>query len=123
MPGLHRLGTLEHHYVEPLGWECLHEPEGPVAGPVAAGGAVVFSSLTPHLTGPNVTDGVRKAYIVHYAPDGAERLEGDPTAGPPTARVRCDAPDRQFPVVVGGHQPVLEDFRGAMPPKILKERP
>jgi len=103
VPGLHRLGTIEHHYVEPLGWECLDDPQGAVAAPVAAGGAVVFSSLTPHLTGPNVTDGVRKAYIVQYAPDGAERLEGDPAAGPPTARACCDAPDRQFPVVVGGH--------------------
>ena len=32
---------------------------------------VVFSSLTPHRTGPNVTNEVRKAYIVQYAPDGA----------------------------------------------------
>ena len=63
---------------------------------------MVFSSLTPHLTGPNLSAEVRKAYIVQYAPAGAERLEGDPAAGPPTARVRCDAPDRQFPVVVGG---------------------
>ena len=37
-----------------------------------------------------------------YAPAGAERLEGDAATGPPTARVACDAPDRQFPVVVGG---------------------
>jgi phytanoyl-CoA hydroxylase len=102
VPGLHRRGTLEHHYVDPLGWECLDDPPGSVAAPVAAGGAVVFSSLTPHLTGPNLSDDVRKAYIVQYAPDGAERLEGDPSAGPPTARVPCDAPDRQFPVVVGG---------------------
>ena len=102
VPGLHRHGTLEHHYVEPLGWECLDDPPGSVAAPVAAGGAVVFSSLTPHLTGPNLTAEVRKAYIVQYVPAGAERLEGDPAAGPPTARVACDAPDRQFPVVVGG---------------------
>ncbi|MGH2474890.1 MAG: phytanoyl-CoA dioxygenase family protein, partial [Candidatus Limnocylindrales bacterium] len=102
VPGLHRHGTLEHHYVEPLGWECLDDPPGRVAAPVAAGGAVVFSSLTPHLTGPNLTAEVRKAYIVQYAPAGAERLEGDPAAGPPTARVACDAPDRQFPVVAGG---------------------
>ena len=102
VPGLHRRGTLEHHYVEPLGWECLDDPPATVAAPVAAGGAVVFSSLTPHLTGPNLTAEARKAYIVQYAPDGAERLEGDPTAGPPTARISCDAPDRQFPVVVGG---------------------
>ena len=102
VPGLHRRGTLEHHYVEPLGWECLDGRRDSVAAPVAAGGAVVFSSLTPHLTGPNLSAEVRKAYIVQYAPAGAERLEGDPAAGPPTARVRCDAPDRQFPVVVGG---------------------
>ena len=25
--GLHRLGTLAHDYVEPLGWECLTDPE------------------------------------------------------------------------------------------------
>lgn len=102
VPGLHRRGTIEHHYVEPLGWECLDAPPDSVAAPVPAGGAVVFSSLTPHLTGPNLTAEVRKAYIVQYAPAGAERLEGDPVAGPPTARVLCDAPDRQFPVVVGG---------------------
>lgn len=102
VPGLHRHGTLEHYYVEPLGWECLDDPPGSVAAPVAAGGAVVFSSLTPHLTGPNLTAEVRKAYIVQYAPAGAERLVGDPAAGPPTARVPCDAPDRQFPVVLGG---------------------
>ncbi len=102
VPGLHRRGTLEHHYVEPLGWECLGDPCDSIAAPVAAGGAVVFSSLTPHLTGPNLTADVRKAYIVQYAPAGAERLEGDPATGPPTARASCDAPDRQFPVVVGG---------------------
>ena len=102
VPGLHRWGTLAHRYVEPLGWECLSDPDGVVAAPVPAGGAVVFSSLTPHLTGPNTTDGVRKAYIVQYAPDGAVRCEGDPAAGPPTGREPCDDPDRQFPVVAGG---------------------
>ena len=37
----------------------------------ASGGIVVFSSLSPHLTGPNTSDAVRKAYILQYAPDGA----------------------------------------------------
>jgi phytanoyl-CoA hydroxylase len=102
VPGLHRMGTLAHAYVDPLGYECLHEPHGAVAAPVRAGGAVVFSSLTPHLTGPNLTSSVRKAYILQYAADGAELLQGDPAAGPPTARVPCDAPDRQFPVLGRG---------------------
>ena len=74
---------------------ALADPDGVVAAPVAAGGAVVFSSLTPHLTGPNVTDAVRKAYIVQYAPDGAERLDGDWMAGPPTGRTPCDDPVEQ----------------------------
>jgi phytanoyl-CoA hydroxylase len=103
VPGLHRHGTLAHHYVDPLGWECLTDPADVVAAPVPAGGGVVFSSLTPHLTGPNTTDGVRKAYILQYAPAGAERLEGDPAAGPPSSRQPCDDPERQFLVVRDGH--------------------
>ncbi len=101
-PGLHRQGTLAHTYVEPLGFECLHDPDGVVAAPVAAGGAVVFSSLTPHLTGPHTTDAVRKAYIRQYAPAGAEVLRGDAQAGPPGHREPADAPDRQYPVLRAG---------------------
>jgi hypothetical protein len=64
----------------------------------------VFSSLTPHLTGPNTTGAVRKAYILQYAPAGAEVLRGDPAIGPPTAREPADAPDRQYPVLRGGQR-------------------
>lgn len=102
VPGLHREGTLRHRYVEPLGWECLDDPDGVVPAPVSAGGAVVFSSLTPHLTGPNTTSSVRKAYILQYAPDGAETLHGDPDTGPAVARTCCDAADRQYPVLTDG---------------------
>ncbi|HLI00396.1 MAG TPA: phytanoyl-CoA dioxygenase family protein [Acidimicrobiales bacterium] len=80
--GAHRFGTLAHHYVDPLGWECFTEPPSPPAVvPVDPGDVLVFSSLTPHLTGPNVSDEVRKAYIVQYAPAGAEVLRGDPAEG------------------------------------------
>ncbi|QYG92114.1 phytanoyl-CoA dioxygenase family protein [Iamia sp. SCSIO 61187] len=92
-PGLHRGGTLAHRYVEPLGYECFTAPPVEVAvAEAAVGDVVVFSSLTPHLTGPNLTDEVRKAYILQYAPVGAEVLEGDPQAGAPTARRRCEEP-------------------------------
>ncbi len=101
-PGVHRLGTLAHTYVEPLGFECFSDPPSAVPAPVAAGGAVVFSSLTPHLTGPNTTGEARKAYILQYAPAGAETLVGDPAAGPPRSRRPCDDPDRQFAVARGG---------------------
>lgn len=101
-PGLHRLGTLAHRYVDPLGWECLDSPADAVPVEVAAGSAVLFSSLTPHLTGPNTTDHVRRAYIVQYAPTGAEVLHGDPAVGPPTGRTTAAHPDRQYPVLRGG---------------------
>jgi ectoine hydroxylase-related dioxygenase (phytanoyl-CoA dioxygenase family) len=102
--GRHRDGTLAHTYVDPLGFECFSDDdiaEIDVAE-VGAGGVVVFSSLTPHLTGPNVTGEVRKAYILQYAPRGAEVLRGDPT-GEPTERVPADDPARQFAVLRDGH--------------------
>jgi ectoine hydroxylase-related dioxygenase (phytanoyl-CoA dioxygenase family) len=106
VPGVQRHGTLRHHFVDPLGWECFAEaaPEldGAVAAPVAAGGVVVFSSLTPHLTGPNTTEAVRKAYILQYAPAGARVQQGDASAGPPVGEVACDDPVRQFPVLRAG---------------------
>ena len=76
--------------------------------PGAGGRAAVFSSLTPHLTGPNTTDEVRKAYILQYAPAGAELLTGDPAQGPPTGWVPCSAPERQYPVARAG-RPVTPD--------------
>jgi phytanoyl-CoA hydroxylase len=104
-PGVHRAGTLAHRYVDPLGLECFTEPPViAVAAPVRAGSALVFSSLTPHTTGPNLTDKVRKAYILQYAPVGARVLRGDPVAGAPTERVTCEAPDRQFPVLRRGER-------------------
>ena len=102
VPGAHRAGTLRHRWVDPLGWQCLESPENAVAAPVAAGGAVVFSSLTPHLTGPNRTAEVRKAYIVQYARAGTCVMEGDPAAGPPRRAIPQDDPGRQFPVLRDG---------------------
>jgi phytanoyl-CoA hydroxylase len=95
VPGLHRLGTLEHHWT-PLGFECLSEVEGAVPVELRAGSIAVFSSLTPHRTGPNTTTGVRKAYILQYAADGAVAY---PDGKPPQ---RCDAADRQYTVLRGG---------------------
>ena len=103
IPGLHRLGTYRHRYVDPLGWEIVESHPDAVAAPVGKGGIVVFSSLTPHLTGPNTTDTVRKAYILQYAPDGATIVTGDPAVGDPTGRSLANVPTRQFPILVGGN--------------------
>jgi ectoine hydroxylase-related dioxygenase (phytanoyl-CoA dioxygenase family) len=103
-PGLHRLGTLEHTWVDPLGWQCFGDPPGSViTAAVVPGDVVVFSSLAPHLTGPNLTDDVRKAYILQYAPVGAAVLKGDPLQGEPTGRELCNnaAYQLQLHVAVG----------------------
>lgn len=99
VPRLHRLGTLAHEYTE-IGFVCLRDPNDAVPVPVSAGSIVVFSSLTPHSTGPNRTDGTRKAYIVQFAPDGAEVVR----PGPDDAVTRIPADDvaRQFEVVRHG---------------------
>jgi ectoine hydroxylase-related dioxygenase (phytanoyl-CoA dioxygenase family) len=102
-PGVHRKGTLAHRYVDPLGYECFDDPPAKVAAPVRAGGAVVFSSLTPHLTGPNTTSETRKAYILQYSHAGSEVLRGDPNSDTPPRREPCNAPSRQFPVLRDGN--------------------
>jgi phytanoyl-CoA hydroxylase len=94
--GGHLRGTLKHHLTE-LGYVC-RDKDGSEAtpAPVRAGGIVVFSSLTPHRTGPNLTREVRKAYILQYAPDGARVVE---------TNTPCAAPDRQYVILRAG-QPV-----------------
>jgi ectoine hydroxylase-related dioxygenase (phytanoyl-CoA dioxygenase family) len=98
-PGLHKLGTLDH-WVTPIGLKCLEDVEDAVPAPGQRGDIIIFSSLAPHRTGPNLKAGtVRKAYILQYAPDGAEALtrEGE--------RVAQTDPDRQFAILQGGQRP------------------
>ncbi len=99
-PGIHRGGTLDHQLTD-LGWDCVGDEEvDAIAAPVRAGSVVVFSSLTPHMTVPNLTsDRVRKSYIVQFAPDGAEVLtekDGE------VIRTRADAEDRQYRILKDG---------------------
>ena len=68
--------------------------------PAPAGSIVVFSSLTPHSTGPNRTGAVRKAYIVQFAPSGAEVIRTGP--GEPPTRIRADDAARQYEILRDG---------------------
>ena len=108
VPRVHRRGTLAHEYSD-IGYVCLRDPESAVPVPATAGSIVVFSSLTPHSTGPNRTGEVRKAYIVQYAPTGAEviRVDGSGRGGPTpgaTTRVPADDKRRQYEVLRGGRR-------------------
>ncbi len=90
------MGTLEH-WLTPIGYKCLEDVDGAVAVPAKAGDLVVFSSLAPHRTGPNLMAGsVRKAYILQYAPAGARTVLRDGTV------VEQNDPERQFWVLEGG---------------------
>jgi len=102
-PGIHRRGTLEHTSGK-YGLTCFDavpsDERAAVAVEAPAGSAVVFSSLTPHRTGPNLSDpdspdSVRKAYIVQYAPTGAAVHRGDDV-------IVADAADRQYEVLRAG---------------------
>ena len=94
-PGLHQRGTLAH-WMTPAGWQCLPEDPAEIRAIEApAGSIVVFSSLTPHRTGPNLSGRVRKSYIVQFAPEGARAIDGD-------ALVSQDDPARQFFVLRDG---------------------
>jgi ectoine hydroxylase-related dioxygenase (phytanoyl-CoA dioxygenase family) len=99
VPGLHKMGTLRHKVTE-TGLVCFEQADYALPVPVAAGGIVVFSSLTPHCTGPNRTDDVRKSYIVQYAPDGAAVLVG--ASRDEAQHAPADADERQFPVLIDG---------------------
>ena len=112
LPGLHRRGTLLHRASE-LGFVCFEEPESaPVAAPVRKGGMVVFSSLTPHSTGPNRTSEARKAYIVQFAPEGAQVFPRGPDGAEGTEPLPADAPDRQFPILTAGRRVAQESGDG-----------
>ena len=95
-PGRHKLGTLEH-WLTPIGYKCLRDVPDAVPVPARAGDAIVFSSLTPHRTGPNLKTGtVRKAYILQYCHDGSI------ASYPDGRRLPQDHPERQFKILEGG---------------------
>ena len=96
-PGMHKLGTLDHWVTDdrprlPGGRSRTPSPCRP--GPATS---IVFSSLAPHRTGPNLKqDSVRKAYILQYAPDGAKTTLRDGQV------LQQDDPVRQFKILERG---------------------
>jgi phytanoyl-CoA hydroxylase len=91
VPKVHREGTLAHVWTD-LGYQCdvTGLPTVPVEAEV--GDIVVFSRITPHRTGPNLTDAVRKAYVIQYSPNEVLAYR-DSDVGVPQ-----DDPKRQYVV-------------------------
>jgi ectoine hydroxylase-related dioxygenase (phytanoyl-CoA dioxygenase family) len=68
LPGSHKRGLVPHE-PSPVGLVCYSNdaPDQGVRVPVKAGSMAVFSSLTFHKSGPNTSNGPRKAYVIQYS--------------------------------------------------------
>ena len=71
LPGSHA-GGLRPHQQSPSGLVgySSEEPDQGIPVPIKAGGIVCFWSLTLHKSGSNRSKGIRKAYVIQYAPHG-----------------------------------------------------
>ncbi len=94
VPGIHRLGTVEHRVTDDGFIACDVDPEDAVALPVCAGDVVVLSSLTPHSTAGNASSKMRKAYLLSYVADGTTLRDG----------TLCNADDAQYSVLRNGQR-------------------
>ena len=91
LPALHLQGTLKHWWSD-VGFRCTEDSTGAVPVEAKVGDIICFSSLTPHRTGPNVTDAIRKAYILQYCAEGTTAFDPRPQ----------NDESRQFTVTSGG---------------------
>jgi phytanoyl-CoA hydroxylase len=70
LPGSHKQGTLPHSD-SPIGRVGYTGEDQGIPVPVSKGSMIVFSSLLLHKSGPNISSGTRKAYIIQYIPSHA----------------------------------------------------
>lgn len=83
LPGSHKNGLVEHTDT-PEGRACysLDDPNQGVPVPLKAGSAAVFWSLTMHKSGLNVSDGMRKGFVIQYSKKDLKYVpSGDPVPG------------------------------------------
>lgn len=76
LPGSHHQG-LQPHTQSPIGlvgYSADAEDQG-IQVPVSKGSLIVFWSTVLHKSGPNLSGGMRKAYVIQYAKHGLMRIE------------------------------------------------
>jgi len=76
LPESHKNGIQPHRRTE-LGHVGYFGDDPGVPVPLKKGSMAVFSSLLFHRSGPNVTNGVRKAYIIQYIPAHARNARNN----------------------------------------------
>jgi phytanoyl-CoA hydroxylase len=97
VPGVHKLGTIFHELTD-IGYACYKtNPPEAVPVPTTSGTVIVMSSLTPHMTGGNSTNTIRRALVSQFVPDGAVAVTED--AWGKIERTPADRPDRQFKIL------------------------
>ncbi|WNR43460.1 phytanoyl-CoA dioxygenase family protein [Paenibacillus roseipurpureus] len=74
MPRTHKDGIVEHQKT-PIGWQCYFGDDPGIPVELKKGSMVVFSSLLFHRSGPNVSNSVRKGYILQYIPSGVKNIK------------------------------------------------
>jgi ectoine hydroxylase-related dioxygenase (phytanoyl-CoA dioxygenase family) len=72
IPGSHHWGLQPHRRDETIGDMVGYEgPDEGLPVPIRRGQAIMFSSLTLHCSGPNTSNGSRRAYVIQYCPTHA----------------------------------------------------
>ena len=110
LPRAHRSGVWRHHTRGPGGYLVITEndlPEGrAITIPVPAGGALLMTNLTPHMSTQHSKDIVRWAIDVRYqsatVPNNVGEAPSDFDAKRPDQEIACYAPEADF--VVRSHE-------------------
>lgn len=70
LPRTHTQGVVEHKKTE-VGWQCYFGADPGIPVELRKGSMAAFQSTLFHRSGPNLSDGIRKAYIIQYSVEGA----------------------------------------------------
>jgi len=120
VPGLFRRGPLLHEFDQSNGGWTISglRSDDAACVPVKTGSVALFWSLTPHMTGANNTDSVRKAYICQYAPDGYDNRIWDKGAnGGHGGPMKVDAAEKAAANEARNFL-VLKGAKGVPPPSL-----
>ena len=118
VPELFRRGPLLHEFDESNGGWTIKglRADDAVCVPVKEGSVAIFWSLTPHMTGANSTNSVRKAYICQYAPDGYDNRIWDKNANSGRGAPMTVDSTEKAPANESTNFLVLKGAKGVPPP-------